>query len=101
MVGATDALANRSSLVHLPRFDNSGRRCGSDKFFRAALLEAIRSYWSDRRSMGVGSDKLNIPAEGFMQTSIASLVSSPSIAALACLASANSSSMLAIKSPHL
>jgi hypothetical protein len=64
MVGATDALANRSSLVHLPRFNNFMRRCGSDKLFWAALLEAIRSYWSGRHSMGVGSDKLNIPAEG-------------------------------------
>jgi hypothetical protein len=64
MVEATDALANRPSLVHLPRFDNFGRHCGSDKLFRATLLEAIRSYWGGRRSMGVGSDKLNIPAEG-------------------------------------
>jgi hypothetical protein len=55
-----------SSLVHLPRFDNFGRHCGSDKLIRAALLEATRSYWSGRRSMGVGSDKLNIPAEGFI-----------------------------------
>ena len=67
MVGATDALANRSSLVPLPRLHNFGRHCGSDKLLRAALLEAIRSYWSSRRSMGVGCDKLNIPAEGFIQ----------------------------------
>ncbi len=60
-------MANRPSLVHLPRFDNFGRHCGSDKLFRAALLEAIRSYWSGRSSMGVGCDKLNIPAEGFIQ----------------------------------
>ena len=68
LLGATThEAANRSSLVHLPRFDKFGRHCGSDKLFRAALLEAIRSYWSGRRSMGVGSDKLNIPADGFMQ----------------------------------